>query len=487
MRELRAASLAVMVVSCLGACSSTESSKDAPPSAVPLPAPAAETLGTTSQALVSNTDPLRSLVVKDAAIVGLFPIARVFGALRATAVEPGELLDPSETNLAVFRRWWATFDRSTATTIGCDSPGIDPQGYGFSAKCPRSPEAHFFDGVDPLDPASTRRFVPVALINRFDLTPSSAETCGEYRILYSVAGGGARDEGYVMMAFAAPNPKPTLGLDGCLEIAKFWQALTDDPNPASRGSKLEAFYFTDTVVSPAIVRAQNLGLVRSNGTPALPGRPGQGEYNAQLVGSAQQEWHEREFRLRTECPTPSSCTLRFEHIPSPSNPAEELFNGTHAGAAAFRAEMKREVPRLARTSLTKIAMTTSPQFNQFESSPEAGVGAPSSDVRFKLFADVNIRNDIQTTLTAMGSALTVDNILDRATTQTCGGCHRRSNNVALGGGLTWPASNGFTHISRTGTLSPALTNVFLPRRKQILEEFINRRLEGAETLGYVCH
>jgi hypothetical protein len=56
---------------------------------------------------------------------------------------------------------------------------------------------------------------------------------------------------------------------------------------------------------------------------------------------------------------------------------------------------------------------------------------------------------------------------------------------ALGGGLTWPASLGFTHVTERETevvggetrfrLSDALVNSLLPARKQILEDFQNNR------------
>jgi hypothetical protein len=94
-----------------------------------------------------------------------------------------------------------------------------------------------------------------------------------------------------------------------------------------------------------------------------------------------------------------------------------------------------------------------------------------------------LRSAIQTQLTGLGSTLTPDDIVKRAQTQTCAGCHRLSNNVALGGGLTWPASLGFTHVTERETevvgtetrfkLSDALNNALLPARKQILDDFMN--------------
>lgn len=424
---------------------------------------------------VSGTDPLRSLLIKDPSIVSRFPLSRVFDALRVTAVDNGRTLAPSETNLTVFRRWWATFARATGTTVGCDSPSVDPEAYGLASKCPRGVEAAYFDGVaDPLAPDAARGFRPIAIVNRFDLAAPDGSTCGEYRVSYTITGTLPREEGYVMFAFSMPNPRPALGVDGCIHVARWWQALTNDPDVASRAEKIEAFFFTGSISQPAVVNAANLGLVP---TGSVKPRRGQIEYNAQLD---RVEWHLREWRLRTECAafstTPSSCILRFEHIPAPANPAEELLAGTHSRSAEFLDEFVAQVPSLLAKDVNEIQMTTSDRFNQYESSSDpGGRGSPSSDVRFKSLAGSSTREAIKATLDEMGSSLTVDNVLDRATSQTCGGCHRVANNVDLGGGLTWPASNFFTHIPRSSAISEALSRVFLPYRVSRLEGYINAR------------
>ena len=38
-------------------------------------------------------------------------------------------------------------------------------------------------------PGAPDFFAPVALVNRFDLTPSDRSTCGEYRIVYAKHSG----------------------------------------------------------------------------------------------------------------------------------------------------------------------------------------------------------------------------------------------------------------------------------------------------------
>jgi hypothetical protein len=96
-------------------------------------------------------------------------------------------------------------------------------------------------------------------------------------------------------------------------------------------------------------------------------------------------------------------------------------------------------------------------------------------VRYAARASVATRADLQRGLIVRGSSLTTTNVLARATTQTCAGCHEVSSNVDLGGGLRWPPSNGFTQIDERGQLSPALLDSFLPHRLDLLEGFINDR------------
>lgn len=202
----------------------------------------------------------------------------------------------------------------------------------------------------------------------------------------------------------------------------------------------------------------------------LAGRPGQTRTNF-FIDFA--EWRLREFKLRRVCPTATTCTLRFDHVTVKTNPAEELFSGAHARASDFQTTFIGQVRRLASGDLNQIAMSVSNNFNEFESSAQSGA------VLYRNGTTAALRSRIQTELTQLGSRLTPNNILDRASTQICGGCHQLSAGTTLGGGLTWPTSGGFVHIDESGGLSPALTNVFLPHRKRVLEKFITDRERGS--------
>ena len=183
------------------------------------------------------------------------------------------------------------------------------------------------------------------------------------------------------------------------------------------------------------------------------------------------EWGLREFKLRRRCADPASCRLTFEHVAAKANPAEALFAGTHPRSAAFLAGFVAQLRGLTGGDAATLALDVPEVADTFESVATLG----SANVRYAARASVATRAELQRGLLALDAPLTTTNVLARATTQTCAGCHEVSSNVDLGGGLRWPPSNGFTHVDERGQLSSALLDVFLPHRLGVLEGFINAR------------
>ena len=410
---------------------------------------------------VSGTSPFASLAVTDPEVLARFGFARVFDRIRATAA-----VTPTQTSVAIHQAWWRTFGASAAPG-DCDDPTIDPEGYGL--RCPRTPELALAS-VNPLSPASPVQFVPVGLFNRLDLAPADGRHCGEYRIVYALSlapGAPFGGRGFVIFEAALPNPTPARGVDACLPVARFWPALSAEPDPAVRAARLEQFYLTGGAVPgfPAVVDAHHYGL--ADGATASFGA-GQIRTNM-FVDNL--EWGLREFKLRRRCTDPATCRLAVEHVAVKANPAEALFAGTHPRSAAFLAGFVAQLPNLLGADAATLALDVPELADTFES-----VSTPASaNVRYAARASVATRADLQRGLIVRGSSLTTTNVLARATTQTCAGCHEVSSNVDLGGGLRWPPSNGFTQIDERGQLSPALLDSFLPHRLDLLEGFINAR------------
>ncbi len=412
---------------------------------------------------VSGTDVNRSLVVTDPAVLAKFSFKRTMDKIRTTAQ-----VAATETTLGIYQRWMKSFTNAAGGGT-CDQARVDPNDYDLT--CPRTPEAKLAT-VNPFAASPSVKFVPVGLFNRFDLAPTSGANCGEYRIVYAMQSTNANISGRAFIIFEAtlPNPDPAAGVSACLPVAQFWQSLTNDADVTSRAAKLEKLYFTGGAVAgfEPVVTAAHYGLA-TNADPATTGQIRTDFF----VDFAQ--WHLREFKTRRTCTDvadAATCALDMQHVTVKVNPAEELFAGTHSKSASFRTAFIPQVKRLAATTTTGIAMGVSNGFNEWESVSQA------NNVNYTSFADATIKGQITAELTALGSTLTTNNILARATTQTCAGCHQVSNGKALGGGLTWPSSLGFVHIDESSTLSPALTGTFLPRRKVVLEKFINDRCSG---------
>ncbi len=428
-------------------------------------------LGKVAQAVscrdVSGTLSGHSLAVTDSEALLKFGFTRTINRILTSAS-----VAPEETNVGVYQRWLRTFG-ATAESGDCNDAKMDPNGYGLT--CPRSDEL-LLSTINPFaDSVSQVKFAPVAIMNRFDLTPANGAHCGEYRIVYAMKSRSTTIGGRAFIIFEAalPNPTPSLGRAACLPVAQFWQGLSSDNSATSRAAKLEKFYFTGGAVPgfAPVVRAAHYGLANPGSNTRAAGQIRTNFF----VNNA--EWHLREYKLRRTCTAPdttATCKLEFEHVTAKQNPAEELFGGNHPRSEAFLADFLNQVPRLAAGNINSVGMTTGNNFNEFESVSQ------SSDVQYSRsgVASSAVRTAIRNKLSDIGSSLSVNNILDRATTQTCAGCHQVSNAVALGGGLTWPSSDGFVHVDELSRLSTALTDVFLPRRKVVLEAFINDLCDG---------
>lgn len=430
-------------------------------------------------------DTRRALVVTELAILERFSLRRVLDQL---AAQSG---DPRLTGITLFRQWWDTQNPGPGLGLGphCDDvvdPTYGPAINGYPYDCRPAPAEGAHASCTSFEEAGCA-YLPIGLFNRFDLAPADGAHCGEYRIVYAKRSGqtDAFDRNLLIFEATLPNPSLALGLDGCRPIVQTWASLSQIPSVNGRAAQLERFYFQGGANVPPVIHvahfgdnALGVGQIRTN----------------QFMGQAvSRVWTTREFKLRRSCEQ-GACTLRFMPDTTKINPYGALFDASSSDprATSFQASFAAEnVASLAASELTNIAMSTADTFNTAQSH-SSGSAEMSYLYHFGVQPSA-FRTSIQNQLTGLGSALTPDQIVARALTQTCAGCHRMSNGADLGGGLTWPHSLGFVHVTEREVetvdgalryrISSALEDVFLPVRKQVMEDFLDNRSLRARGKG----
>jgi hypothetical protein len=452
-------------------------------------APAADDEVTAEAAQAITIDPMRSLIltgVNDATALGRFSLKRVLQQIinrtpGVTALTPTQL----------YQQMFDTMNSADhAQTTGPHCTGTLN---GFATECPRTEGILAATNPFVAPPAGTidDRYKPTAIVNRFDLAPTNGADCGEYRIVYAKATSGFGDRNFLIFEGRLPNPSPTLGLQGCHPVAQMWADLTGTIDPVARANALESFYFTGLtsggVTFEPVVDPTHYGMTAA----FTPGGSVRGQIRVNMfmpfgrtyfAGGTQppasQFWQLRELQTRKICVAGGACSLQIRQTTSKNNPDASLFAPSPAAgskAESFQTtDFLAMVPKLARPAAGSIdaaliGMKTPDKYNSGESSSDG-----RQDYLAAAAGNTVFKSAIQARLNAMGrSDLTATAILRRASSQSCGGCHQVSNGVSMGAGITFPNSNGFTQIDESGTLSPALTDVFLPHRKAVLEGFVN--------------
>jgi hypothetical protein len=426
---------------------------------------------------VTTIDVRRSLVVTEQTILSRFSLQRVMAQLAAQSAVPGL------TATALFQQWWDTQNPSPGLYSGphCDDTVTPPIGStinGYPYLCRNGAEG-LQASCDPFAANSSCAYIPIGLFNRYDQAPENGAHCGEYRIVYAKASGvdSTADRNLLIFEAALPNPHPQQGLKGCQKILDTWADLTPQNNIQARAAALEDFYFSGQGVVQPVISIGNFG------DNAL----GAGQIRTNQFSNTTTGWSLREFKLMRSCSGNSCSSMRFVPVTNKNNSFGPLFDpsSSYAMAPAFRSFFPSQVAALSASSIPALEISTPDVFNTAQSQAS---GTTAAEMRYSVqfgSAPSQLRTDLQTQLSLLGSSLTPDDIVARAQAESCAGCHRLSNNVALGGGLAWPPSLGFTHVTERETevvagetrfvLSDALITQFLPARKAIFEDFLNNR------------
>jgi hypothetical protein len=420
-----------------------------------------------------SVDVRRSLVVTEQAILNRFALSRVMEQLVQQSGQPGL------TGLALFQQWWDTQNPGPGLGTGphCDDTVDEVLGTtvnGHPYLCRPSPSEGAQASCDPFSSTSSPcAYIPIGLFNRFDLAPENGAHCGEYRIVYAKTTGlsATNDRNLIIFEAVVPNPAPSTGLQGCRSIVTLWSNLSRENNVNRRADSLERFYFQGIGAVPPVVSIGHFG-ANANGW----GQIRTNQFSLTTTG-----WSLREFKLVQNGGT------KIVPVSDKNNAFGRLFDpdSTHPAAAEFRSFFPTQVAALAAPNLAGIDIAVMDTFNTGQSQAS---GTTATEMRYLDnlgMVPSSLRTAIQAELTALGSPLTPDEVVLRAQANSCAGCHRLNNNVAIGGGLTWPPSMGFVHISERDTevvggvtrfrISDALLNAFLPHRKNIIESFLNYR------------
>jgi hypothetical protein len=417
--------------------------------------------GATVHAAQVTIDPRRSLVVTEVAILERF------------------------TPLLLFQQWWDTQNPDPGLDLGphcgdtVDADG-NPILNDFPYACRPDPAEGAQSNSDPFAGPGADAYIPIGLFNRFDLALADGSHCGEYRIVYAKQSGVAAFDQRNLLIFEAilPNPHPQQGLAGCREIVDFWAKLSKEDDVEKRGDDLEQFYFEGFTNIQPVVHVTHYG---DNSAHA-----GQVRTNQFMQPAAPRVWSLREFKLIRTCSGSVCSDMQFLPVTDKVNPFGPLHSAssTHPKAPAYQAHFVTQVEGLAAAKLDAIRFNVPETYNTGQS---LASGSNENDYAAHFSPASTFGTAIQAKLTQLGSSLTPTEIILRAESQSCAGCHRLLNNQSVGGGLIWPTSLGFTHVTEDDTeivdgqerflISPALINEFLPQRQQIMEAYLNNKLK----------
>ena len=428
---------------------------------------------------IADVDPRRSLFITEVEVVEqAFSLEEVLDQLARDSGVPGL------TAQDLWVQWWDTQNENLpsigggGSEIHCDdqtdslgNPAIN----GYPIQCPRNEGSE--TSADPFNPRSQSFYKPIALINRFDLAPTDGANCGEYRVIFGrqsgVSNGGNRN--LVIFEAVLPNPQPGCGIDGCKQVARFWERLSHVDAPAMRAQMLREFYLKGdraNQIQP-VIRVDHFG----------PGN-GQIRTNQFMSGPNSQIWQLREFKLALQCAGGyGDCDLQFVPVSVKTNPFGELFSeaSTQPNTFPFMRHMLTQVENLSEPDLNGFFNVIPNVFNAGQSNSQP----PENDYPAHFANSPRFERALGRRLRRLGIRLDPIDLVERSMTQSCGGCHQLSNGADLGGDLDpWPSSLGFVHVDEGPPvavngiphfeISPALEDVFIPHREEVFERYLSQ-------------
>jgi hypothetical protein len=407
----------------------------------------------------------RSLVLTHPNDLQGFGLERVLQTLidrsGATGISPTSL----------YRQWFDTQNAKPGLVVA-DAPHCDdfmtdgkPSFNGFPRRCP-TPEG----ALATSDPFATRDYSPIGITNRFDLTPVDGSNCGQYRIIYANTTRHIPAMLHLIFEAVLPNPNPAAGVEGCRAVAQFWADLSNVDSDTERNARVQRFFFDGIDGFAPALRPEHFvagaGRIRtSQQEPNAPsGIPRFYQFQLQRSGS------------------------RLLVVPGllENTPYATLYNAAinHPLGAEYRQFFISQIATLAIRDVNGFFDHIPERYLLHESHPEDQPLAFSSLGGFNrgisTAGGVGFNGAIAAEIQRTGSSISVNDVLARADTQNCNGCH--SGGVAVGEGVVFPFGFFGTHVDEAQQrledgiarfwVSGALLKVFAPHRAQILSDFL---------------
>jgi hypothetical protein len=390
-------------------------------------------------------DPSRVLMETNVEALGNISIFDVFGALASNG---GQVSDPERLYQEILDSYASPDNARLPDAIHCgdETTNGGPSLNGFPLECDRFEHSQ----ID-----REGAFFPTAFVNRLDLAPANGAHCGQQRVIFA---NNSFNRMFMILEAQIPNPNPDLGILGCAPLAQFWLNQNEIDDPFERGARLaEAFLFG----APELVE-QGFGPFYTATNLTV----GSGQIRTNQFDSS--PWTLREFKLALE-----GESLRAIPFPVAESPNGNLWDEgiDEPAGPACRENFLTALQGLLTNDPSQMSFVVDHECKDAESRNDF-----TQDYSSRM--SQGLREEIE--LAVEGTGLNADDIANRAQfAGSCIGCHEESFGRFLGNGVSAPFSNSFVHVqefmieceNEDGLCfqpSPALTDVFLPSRLQVM-------------------
>lgn len=429
-----------------------------------------------------------ALLVTDPAVLAELPLQKVLGQILAF-----QGVDPADVSAEqMLQRLFDTMNTEATGQFDdvphCDSfdnPATQNKN-GDTFTCPR-PEGALASSAGLMKKGDPDFFYPVAVVNRFDLTPIDGTRCGQYRIIFAKNSGLSDPDDRVFLIFEAALANPAPGcLEACRPVAQFWKGL-EGMSSAELATNLRTFFFSGIPGFKPAIHPLHYGLgLQDQGYGGT--ETGQIRVSMHMSGG---EWDMRELHVGQD---PATGAPRFDPATVKNNPPAYFFNPESQQDFGF-GEMYRQafifndllaltgVGSDGKQSVSRVQMFTSLEFNGVESllagekkNDYVTAATASGNTTFIDALQQQIDQYQQSAACPAGDPMDAEAVIRRANALSCAGCHAPADFLgperSIGCGLTWPDSLGQSHVNEKSELSPALKDVFLPHRAEVMQNFL---------------